>query len=105
MNPSIPEDGPVVAFANDAPVMVRYPCTPEQLWGDRAEWPWLPGTIMEQCGPDEWRVVVEDVTVAVRKDGSKPAPRTPKNRLYYPCCLRDSSELMLRGRTVTARPG
>jgi hypothetical protein len=41
-------------------------------------------------------VVVEDMTVAVRRDGSKPAPRTPKNRLYYPCCLRDSSELTLR---------
>jgi hypothetical protein len=97
MNPGISEDGRAVAFADDTPVMVRYPRTPEQLWGDRAEWPWLPGTIMEQCGPDEWRVVVEDVTVAVRKDGSKPAPRTPKSRLYYPCCLRDSSELMLRG--------
>ncbi len=81
MSTSISEDGLAVAFADDTPVMVRYPCTPEQLWGDR----------------DEWRVVVEDVTVAVRKDGSKPAPRTPKSRLYYPCCLRDSSELMLRG--------
>ena len=90
------EHGAAAGFADDTPVMVRYPRTPEQLWGDRAEWPWLLGTILEQCGPDEWRVVVEDITVAVRKDGSKPAPRTPKSRLYYPCCLRDSSELMLR---------
>ena len=91
------EHGAAAGFADDTPVMVRYPRTPEQLWGDRAEWPWLLGTILEQCGPDEWRVVVEDMAVAVRRDGSKPAPRTPKNRLYYPCCLRDSSELTLRG--------
>jgi hypothetical protein len=97
MDPSTSEDGLAVAFADDTRVMVRYPRTPEQERGDRAEWPWLPGTIIEQCGPDEWRVVVEDMTLAVRRDGSKPAPRTPKNRLYYPCCFRDSSELMLWG--------
>ena len=96
MSLSMSQDGLAVAFADDTPVMVRYPRTPEQLWGNRAEWPWLPGTILEQCGPDEWRVVVEDITVAVRRDGSKPAPHTPKNRLYSPSCLRDSSELMPR---------
>jgi hypothetical protein len=91
------EHGAAVGFADDTPVMVRYPCTPEQERGDRATWPWLSGTIIEHCGPDEWRVVVEDMTVAVRRDGSKPTPRTPKNGLYYPCCFRDSSELRLRG--------
>jgi hypothetical protein len=40
------EQGAAVGFADDAPVMVRYPRTPGQLWGDRAEWPWLLGTIL-----------------------------------------------------------
>ena len=73
------------------------PRTKEEERGDRAEWPWLPGTILQQCGPDEWQVCVEDMAVAVRKDGSKPTPRTPKNRLYYPLCFRDASEIRLRG--------
>lgn len=42
------------------------------------------GTIVQQCGPDEWQVWVEDVTVAVRKDGSKPTRRTPRRNLYCP---------------------
>jgi hypothetical protein len=29
---------------------------------DRDSWPWLPDTVLAQCGPDEWRVVVEYVT-------------------------------------------
>jgi hypothetical protein len=86
-------DGKLV---EDTPVLVKYPRTKEEERGDRAAWPWLPGTIVQQCGPDEWRVIVEDMAVAVRKDGSKPTPRTPKNRLYYPCCFRDSSEIRLR---------
>ena len=96
MYSSIPEDGPVAVFADDTPVLVRYPRTKEEEKGDRSAWPWLPGTIVEQVGPDEWQVVVEDLAVAVRKDGSKPTPRTPKNRLYYPFCYRDASEIKLR---------
>lgn len=77
-------------------MFVRYPLTSEQEHGERAAWPWLPGTIVEQCGPDEWQVCIEDMSVAVRKDGSKPTPRTPRNRLYYPLCYRDSSEIKPR---------
>ena len=47
-------------------VMVKYPRTKEEERGDRAAWPWLPGTIVQQCGPDEWQVCVEDMAVAVR---------------------------------------
>ncbi len=96
MYSSIPEDGPVVGFADDTPVMVKFPLTPEQEKGDRAGWPWLPGTIVEQVGPDEWRVIVEDIAVAVREDGSKPTPRTPQHKLFYPLAYRDSSEIRLR---------
>jgi hypothetical protein len=83
-------------LVEDTPVLVRYPRTPEQVRGDRTNWPWLPGTIVQQCGPDEWQVCVEDISVAVRKDGSKPTPRTPQHNLYYPLCFRDASEIKLR---------
>jgi hypothetical protein len=94
MGPSMSEDGPV--FAEDMAVEVRYPRTKEEERGDWANWPWLPGTILEQCGPDEWRVVVEVRELAVRKDSSKPTPRTPERNLYYPSCFRDASEIKLR---------
>ena len=88
---------PVGNLADETPVLVRYPRTPEDERGDRAAWPWLSGTILQQCGPDEWQIVVEDMAVALRKDGSRPTPRTPKNKLFYPLCFRDASEIKLRG--------
>jgi len=80
-------------FPGGCRVETRYPLTEAQEHGDREAWPWLPGTIERQCGPDEWQVCVEDRRVAVRKDGSRPTPRTPGNRLYYPLCFRDASEI------------
>ncbi len=91
------EDGPAAEFADDIAVMVKFPRTKEEERGDRAAWPWLPGTILQQVGPDEFHVCVEDMAVAVRQDGSLPTPRTPKNKLFYPLCFRDSSEIKLRG--------
>jgi hypothetical protein len=41
------EDGP--AFAEDMAVEVRFTRTKEGGQGDRDAWPWLPGTILEQC--------------------------------------------------------
>ena len=61
-------------FPDDSRVEVRYPRTRQEEHGDRAAWPWLPGSIVEQCGPDEWRVCVEDRDVAVLHDG-RPAPK------------------------------
>ena len=87
-------DGQLV---EDTPVLVKYPLTPEEERGDRAAWPWLPGTILQQVGADEFQIVVEDLAVAVRADGSKPTPRTPKNKLFYPLCFRDASEIKLAG--------
>ena len=69
------------------------PRSRQEEHGDRAAWPWLPGTIVEQCGPDEWQVCVEDRDVAVLGDG-RPAPgNTASRNLYYPMCFRDSSEI------------
>jgi hypothetical protein len=76
-------------FPDDSRVEVRYPRTRQEEHGDRAAWPWLPGSIVEQCGPDEWRVCVEDRGVAVLRDG-RPAPRNTASRnLYYPWALVD----------------
>ena len=80
-------------FPDESRVEVRYPRTRQEEQGDRSAWPWLPGTITEQCGPDEWQVCVEDRAVAVLRDG-RPAPRgTASRNLYYPMCFRDSGEI------------
>ena len=50
------------------------PAARQEEHGDRAAWPWLPGSIVKQCGADEWQVCVEDRDVAVLRDG-RPAPR------------------------------
>lgn len=42
-------------FPEETPVLVRYPLRDDQT----NSWPWLPGTVLEQCGPDEWCLVVE----------------------------------------------
>ena len=65
--------------------------------GRPGHWPWLPGTIVQQCGPDEFQIVVEDMSVALRQDGSRPTPRTPKNKLFYPLAYqRQLNEIRLR---------
>jgi hypothetical protein len=70
-------------YPEDTPVMVRYPLTPEQEQGPREAWPWLPATVTEVCGPDEWQVCVEADQVAAEDAGDK----------LYPLCFRDSSEI------------
>jgi hypothetical protein len=59
-------------FPDDSAVEVRYPQGKEEQ-GDRSAWPWLPGSTLEQCAPDEWRVCVEARELAMLDDGS-PAP-------------------------------
>jgi hypothetical protein len=46
------------AWQEDDVVEVRYPL-PGNDKHDRSSWPWLPGTILAVCGPDEWQVCVE----------------------------------------------
>jgi hypothetical protein len=80
-------------FPGESPVLVRYPLDGPRSVSDRAEWPWLPGTIEQQCGPDEWLVTIEDRRLAELDDGS-PAPEgTPDEDLLFPQRYRDSSEL------------
>ena len=80
-------------FDPETPALVRFPITREQHDGDRAAWPWLPGTILAQVGPDEWDVMVTARELATLDDGS-PAPGGAHwGDLCYPCCYRDSTEL------------
>ena len=46
-------------FPDDSPVEVRYPRSKQEEQGARELWPWLPGTIVERCGPNEWYVCIE----------------------------------------------
>jgi hypothetical protein len=61
--------------------------------GDRSTWAWLPGSILDQCCPDEWRVVVEAPELA-EPDTSVPNDDA-REKLLYPVCFRDSSEIRM----------
>ena len=80
-------------FPDESPVLVRYPLDGPRSVSDRAEWPWLPGTIEQQCGPDEWLVTIEDRRLAELNDGSPAPDGAPDEDLLFPQCYRDSSEL------------
>ena len=80
-------------FPDDSLVEVRYPRTRQDVQGDRAEWPWLPGTILSQCGSDEWQVWMEARELAMLGNGSPASADTAAGDLYYPCCFRDASEI------------
>jgi hypothetical protein len=89
-------------FPDESPVEVRYPRSKQEEQGERERWSWLPGTIVEQCGPDEWYVCVVTRELAVREDGRPAADSTPGYDLFFPCCFRDSSEI--RPRTTSGSP-
>ncbi len=80
-------------FPNGSAVEVRYPRTRQEELADRPAWPWLPGSILGQCGPDEWHVCVEVCDLATLGDGSPAPAGTADEDLFYPCCFRDASEI------------
>jgi hypothetical protein len=93
-------------FPDESPVLVRYPLDGPRSVSDRAEWPWLPGTIEQQCGPDEWLVTIEDRRLAELGDGS-PAPgghagRGPAVPAVLPRQLGTPANAGTGGRTMTA---
>ena len=89
-------------FPDESPVEVRYPRSKQEEQGDLEQWPWLPGTIVEQCGPDEWYVCIEVRELAVLRDGRRAPRGTASRNLCYPCCFRDSSEI--RPRSASSGP-
>jgi hypothetical protein len=82
-------------FSEGTDVEVRFPLAADSS-DNRADWPWLPGWIVEVCGPDEWQVCVQDYSLALTEDGQVPLPGTPEEDLLFPCCFRDSSEIRPR---------
>jgi hypothetical protein len=75
-----------MTFEEDQEVLVRYPLSAEAERGDRSEWPWLDGVIVQACGDNEWQVVVIDERLAAQFQG----------QTVYPVCFRDSTELQPR---------
>ncbi len=70
-------------FPDESPVEIRYPRSKQEEQGDREHWPWLAGTIVEQCGPDEWYVCIEVRELAVLRDGRRAPRGTASRNLYY----------------------
>ena len=83
-------------YPDETPVEIRYPRSEREEQGDRDQWPWLPGTIVEQCVPEEWYVCVELRELAVLRDGRRAALGTASRNLCYPCWFRDGSEIRPR---------
>ena len=84
-------------FPDESGVLVRYPSYGMTADHARDTWPWLPGVIENQCGPDEWLVTVYDNSLAtLDPEGKIPAPEgTAGEDMFFPQCFRDSSELKL----------
>jgi hypothetical protein len=80
-------------FPDDSDVLVRYPGYGMTADHARETWPWLPGVVEQQCGPDEWQVTVIAREVAELEDGSLAPEGTPDGALFHPGCFRDASEL------------
>ena len=80
-------------FPDESDVLVRYPAygmTPDHA---RETWPWMPGVIENQCGPEEWLVTVYADELAALEDGT-PAPEgTAGIDKYFPQCFRSAEEL------------
>ena len=84
-------------FPDGAAVETPFPLTPEQKDGPRDAWPWLPAVVLHQCGPDEWRVLVDARELATLDDGSPAPDGTPDSELCYPAVFRDASEIRRPG--------
>ncbi len=71
-------------YAEGAAVETRYPRTPGEEAGPRSGWGWVPGTVMEQCGPDEWSVDLE-TGATVFRDAAEIRPAAV-SAFRCPCC-------------------
>lgn len=85
-----PNDG---RFPDESEVLVRYPAPEMTFKANRDDWPWYPGVIDHQCGPDEWLVTVYAREVAMLEDDSPAPDGTPEEDMWHPQCFRDASEI------------
>ncbi len=74
-------------------MLVRYPRDEQEEQGNRSVWPWLPGSILGQCGPDEWYVCIEARELATLDDGGPAPDGTADEDLFNLCCFRDVAEI------------
>lgn len=90
-------------FVDNTPVLVRYPLTDEQARADLdRDWPWLPGRILTQAGPSQWRVRVDVDELA----GDERNPYgSDVGDVRYPTCVRGPSELRQADRHECPRCG
>ncbi len=82
------DDGNDGRYPDGCPVLTPFPVTDEEIAGGRASWPWLPATILSQCGPDEWELVLE-------APGAIKAAGDGTGDDLYPVVFRDRSEIRL----------
>jgi hypothetical protein len=68
-------------FPEDSEVWTPYPLTDDIQTYE--EWPWLRGTVIGQCGPDEWHIVLYIPELMEHGDGYD----------WWPACFRNSSQL------------
>jgi hypothetical protein len=73
-----PNDG---RYPDDTEVWTPYPLPDSPK--DRDNWPWLRGTVLGQCGPDEWHIVIDAPQLIEHGDGYE----------WSPACFRNSCEL------------
>lgn len=77
-------------FPDDSLVFVWYPPLAAND-ADRETWAWLPGSVINRCGENEWYVAVEAPELA------EPDPDAHHDDAWenplYPACYRDASEL------------
>jgi hypothetical protein len=86
-NPTDDNDG---RYPDGLAVLAKFPVTDQEIEGGREAWPWTAATIVYQCGPDEWQLVITAPEAVTDDDG------TP----YYPVVFRDASEIRLPDPTV-----
>jgi hypothetical protein len=109
-----PNDG---RFPDESQVEIRYPArlvndewvpvgalTRDEGGLSRADWPWLPGTVVGQCGPEEWQVRV-DVDELAEDDIDDQVDEDGRPLLWYPAVFRDASELRTQRRADTDADG
>lgn len=96
-------------WPDETEVEVRFPTSDGQA---RSDWPWLPGTVLGQCGPGEWHVLIDDYTFATHTPPASNADKMMRCGItddegrvlcWLPMVFRNASEI--RTPTNAPQPG
>ena len=74
MSRNLPNDG---RYPDDTAVWTPYPLADSPATYD--DWPWLRGTVLGQCGPDEWHIVIDAPELIEHGDGYDWSPAYFRN--------------------------